>query len=232
MALYYKEKTTTEISVTLGITEHSVRRIASDLGIKRSDMYVYTNDIEVKEIPNYSRYMVDENGRIFRKKDLALLKYSLNAWGYFDTKLVDDNGIRKNVRVHRIVCYAFYGFQESDIQVNHIDGNKVNNRIENLEWTTASENLKHAYKNNLRESLIGNKNNRSKLTEYDVRNICEWYLDNTSVREISDILEEMGKPMKLDSIRQILRGQRWGHIVKEYNINYIVNENMQRLEKS
>lgn len=230
--LYYNIKSTKDIAEYLGITEGSVRRISSNLGLKKSLKYINSNKKEVKEIPNFSRYLVDEDGIIFRKKDNLKLTYSTNNWGYLETKLVNDDGIRKSVRVHRIVCYAFYGYQEQDTPVNHIDCNKKNNRFTNLEWSTHSENLKHAYDNNLRGSLVGNANNRSILEVADVESICSWYLEGLSVRSIKDRLDVQGKPVNPITIRQILKGKRWKHVTKKYNINYNVNRNVQRLEKS
>lgn len=76
-----------------------------------------------------------------------ILKPRLDEWGYEGVSLCK-NGKQYGKLVHRLVAEAFISPFGGD-QVNHIDGNKLNNRVENLEWCTGSENMKHAYKNGL-----------------------------------------------------------------------------------
>lgn len=71
------------------------------------------------------------------------------------------------MKVHRIVAQAFIDNPKNKPQVNHIDGNKKNNNVENLEWCTGSENMQHACDNNLKRNN-GEHNTQHKLTYEDV----------------------------------------------------------------
>ena len=73
-----------------------------------------------------------------------LLKPKRQRNGYLKVRIGS-----KEMRVHRLVALAFIPNPMNKPDVNHIDGNKENNRVENLEWVTKSENMKHAYENGL-----------------------------------------------------------------------------------
>ena len=72
-----------------------------------------------------------------------ILRNHINECGYVYVRLYKD-AKGKNIKLHRIVAQAFIKNPENKRCVNHIDGNKQNNRAENLEWVTHSENMQHA----------------------------------------------------------------------------------------
>lgn len=74
-------------------------------------------------------------------------------------------------RVHRLVALSFIPNLENKPQVNHKDGNKLNNTLPNLEWMTSSENHQHAYDNKIRVIPKGEENPQSRLTEKKVHKI-------------------------------------------------------------
>lgn len=100
-------------------------------------------DYKKERIRGYEEYSIDTNGVVYSKKDKPL-KYSLNYRGYCMVNFMI-NGKRKGFGIHTLVAKQF--ITNNDIektQVNHKDGDKTNNHVENLEWVTPQENVKHA----------------------------------------------------------------------------------------
>lgn len=93
-----------------------------------------------KTIPTNPNYEVSNLGNVRNTKGCVLKTYRINS-GYECLKLTTDSK-RTSHLVHRLVMLAFKG--ESDLEVNHIDGNKQNNALDNLEYVTSSENKLHA----------------------------------------------------------------------------------------
>lgn len=100
----------------------------------------------VKQYPNYE---VSTHGRVRNKKTGNVLVTTDDSRGYPALGFwANGKGHTKNV--HRLVAETFIPNSEGKRTVNHKDGNKRNNHISNLEWSTSSENLKHAYDNGLK----------------------------------------------------------------------------------
>lgn len=96
---------------------------------------------EWRPLTNMPEFSVNAYGRICRTETLREIKTYTNSRGY---KIVTLN--KKVKRVHRLVAEAFLENPEGKEIVNHKDGNTINNNVENLEWTTASENQQHRHK--------------------------------------------------------------------------------------
>lgn len=105
----------------------------------------------------------------------SVLKLGFNAKGYRQVDLSKD-GTRQKYAVHRIVAFAFISQPPTEKhQVNHIDGNKVNNHISNLEWVTASYNMAHAHATGLFPRQDGIYGSNARLTEEQVLEIRSEY---------------------------------------------------------
>ena len=112
---------------------------------------------EFQPIKNYEeKYLVSPYGEVYSIKSKRLLTPQLTEKGYLTVEL-RKNRKRKVARVHRIVAEVFIANPDSLKEINHKDGNKQNNHISNLEWSTRSDNVKHAYKMGLRASRKGIK---------------------------------------------------------------------------
>ena len=97
-------------------------------------------------IRSVERLVNCKNGK--RLSPATILKPSLGQWGYEQVTLRKE-GSKKTVRVNRIIARTFIPNPNNLPQVNHIDGNKTNNNVENLEWCDASHNMKHCFNNHM-----------------------------------------------------------------------------------
>ena len=102
----------------------------------------------MKRIEGYENYLISQDGKVYNEKRNKEVKTNKNSIGYLRVNL-SNKGKRKQLLVHRLVANAFIPNPNNKPEVNHIDGDKENNNVVNLEWTTRSENETHAYKNGL-----------------------------------------------------------------------------------
>ena len=111
--------------------------------------FIKLNNMENwKDIPGYEGlYQISDFGNVKSLISNRLLKPSKDKFGYVRFNALK-NKKSKTLRIHRLVMEVFNPIN-SFMQVNHIDGNKLNNRLNNLEWCTDSDNKKHAYKTGL-----------------------------------------------------------------------------------
>lgn len=161
-----------------------------------------------KHIPEYEGlYEVSNLGRIrsLLNTKTTFLKGRDDTNGYLKVALFK-NLIRREMKIHRLAAMAFIPNPENKPQVNHINGIKSDNRIENLEWCSQSENSIHAYKKGLQVSRRGKDNNKTKLTEAQVLDIRGKFLHISSYKlaVIYDVYAT--------TIQSIRRRRTWKHI--------------------
>jgi len=162
-----------------------------------------------KDIDDCDNYEISSLGRLRNKKTNLLLNSFYDKDGYLKYSLTFNK--RKFSRFqHRLVAIAFIPNPKNKPFVNHINGIKNDNRIENLEWVTASENTKHAYKIGL-HSQLGERNASSKLTTEQVLEIKRLYRDTNITHK--EIAERFGLHPEYPHL--INDGRRWGWLKLE-----------------
>lgn len=164
------------------------------------DDYEVSNCGTIKSKSRSSTRIVNGNIRISLLKE-RFLKPSKTAHGYL-TVCLWKNGFRYTKTVHRIVATAFILNDKNKPIINHKNGVKTDNHVDNLEWCTYSENLRHALDTGLMG--VGSKRYNSKLTENDIYYIIK--LSTLGVKSffIAEIFE-----VSPSAIYMILSGKQW-----------------------
>jgi hypothetical protein len=163
----------------------------------------------IYEVSNLGRVKVLEraakgrfnNIHVFKEK---ILKPINQTNGYLKVNLIK-NATQKTVLIHRIVAIAFIQGDNS-LTVNHINGIKTDNRVQNLEWVTLSENHKHAFRLGLK-CLKGEKCTTNKLFEHQVIEIKKMLDQGITHQKIADLYK-----VKRQTITDINLKRRWSHI--------------------
>jgi hypothetical protein len=114
---------------------------------------------QAKDIIGYPRYKITPDGNIYSKRSNRAMIQQTNANGYKWIQLCVNNK-KKNFYIHQLVAQHFIENPDKKQIVNHIDGNKTNNNVDNLEWVTHSENLIH-YHTFLKDKPRKSKNSSS-----------------------------------------------------------------------
>lgn len=159
---------------------------------------------EKYEISNLGRLKVNLKYRKHRDYQHKILNPSLDRDGYRRTVLTSLDKNRKSKLIHRLVAIAFIDNPLKKPCVNHINGIKTDNGLDNLEWVTVSENNKHAIKMGLAGQVGGEKHHMAKLTKVEVDKIKALYLKGKSQRLLSYKFN-----ISQTQISRIVNNKRW-----------------------
>lgn len=188
-------------------TEQEAAESYKNANIERLRKSVAKHGYDLNDGVNYKdNYTVFNDGVIFGPSGIKL-KPKQDKRGYMTCDIE-----HHNERVHRIVANCFIPNPENKSQVNHINGIKNDNRVENLEWNTPKENVRHAHKNNLVPKICrsGEKNGQSKLTEKDVKFIREKYDHKNREFNQTGLSRKFG--VGTTAIHNIINNKKWNSI--------------------
>lgn len=150
-----------------------------------------------------------------------ILKPEILRSGYYSVRVWIGNKNKKHIIIHKAVAYTFLDNPNKYTVINHKDGNKLNNNVDNLEWCTYGYNLQHAYDTGAfdKSKISGENNHASKLTWNDVENIREEYINaNCSHQELCNKYD-----VSKTTISSIIKNKTWK--VPEYKTPEFRNSN-------
>ena len=166
------------------------------------------------EISNYGNVKtltreVVEHRRTYIRKGKILNKY-YNPDGYYAIKLYKGDATFKNTTAHRLVAETFLENPNNYLEINHKDGDPSNNYIENIEWCSKEQNVKHAYDTGLKnpDNYKGESCTFSKLNTEQVLAIREEY--STGTTSLSKLAKKYDVVM--GNIHSIIKRNTWKHV--------------------
>lgn len=135
----------------------------------------------------YKGFRVDDQGNVYGKRG-NILKGCIDRCGYREVCL-SLKGKQKSVLVHRLILKSFKPCENMDkLDVNHINGNKLDNRLINLEWCTRSENINHSYKNRLQDNATNQYGNFKVISQEEVELMKILRFEGKTQKEIAETI--------------------------------------------
>lgn len=162
-------------------------------------------------LKGYPGYQIDTLGNVYNKNG-TIKKHSVN-WNGYHVVNFSINGQQKGASVHSLVAKQFIPNEDpAKNQVNHKDGDKSNNKVENLEWVTALENSRHAIE--VLHRCGGGHNKRQVAARVNADDICEMVFPSEQVAATY-----LGHPNGRSTVWQALKGLRkraYGYLWRYY----------------
>lgn len=143
----------------------------------------------MKQIKDFENYLISKDGSIYKDITYRKLKCSIDKSGYLKIRLINKSG-RKSMYLHRLLAINYISNPFNKPHINHIDGNKLNNNISNLEWCTHKENMKHAWDNNLYKDYTNSIKSANESTSKEVIDLK----NNIRYKSISEMSRKLNIP--------------------------------------
>lgn len=172
---------------------------------------------ELKGYGKFKGYAIDKHGNAWTCKEhnfrttwykgywrKIALKNNCHGYPFF---IMSNNGLNKTARVHRLMGLAFVDNPNNYPVINHIDGNKSNNTVGNLEWCTHQYNTKHYLDRGMRDTAKGSRLPNAILKEHDIPKIFQYKSQRLYNKEIAEIFG-----VDTSCITRILNRQSWKHV--------------------
>lgn len=172
-------------------------------------------------VEGFEHYQVSDAGQIKNRDNLIMSSRACKTKGYRKIGLRHiDSGKQKTFLVHRIVAESFLSNPENKKTVNHIDGDKNNNAVSNLEWATQSENQIHAYKIGLQE-LTEDQVNRLKGLAVRKRKAVRVVNKKLGMDEVFESIAAASRSVACNekTLRNVLKGRNVSRL--GYEVSYI-----------
>lgn len=212
----------------------SIQKITKATGINLEIPIIKINDVDVKEIPNYKGYYISNTGQVFSTRgrwytgNPKELKQTLQN-GYPSVTLYKTgnkgSGYGDTLYVHRLLADAFLPKIEGKLFINHKDGVKTNNDLNNLEWVTQQENNLHAFQTGLMTQL--------KYTRDQYNEVLERY--HVKGQKQNEIAKEMNVPKDfvndLISRGRGIRSQGLGDDIERFLKKPLINPITEKVKK-
>lgn len=160
----------------------------------------------MKPYPKYPKYLITEDGQVINSETGKTCKQRVTVYGYLTVCLG-----KGTYRTHRLVAETYLPNPENKREVNHIDCNKQNNHVLNLEWVSSKENKAHAWQHGL-YSDIAEDHHAAQWTNTEIHEVCKMLQDGVSNKVIA---ERFG--MHKDHVAHIKCGDIWASISKDYD---------------
>lgn len=206
-------------------TKELAQKLNRDYSTTKRQLARYVFDVNEQNLPEgfveldcSPIHAINRFGQVIRIRTRRTIKAHPSKKGYPTVCLQN----KQSKRVHRLVAETFIPNPRNLPQVNHIDGDKTNNHVSNLEWCTNDQNRQHAMVSGLWDNIgkkvrvnqIGEFNSSAVLNESDVFNIYNQLLDGVKVTELARTYQ-----VNHATISAIKSGKSWKHLYSYYQSN-------------
>ncbi len=166
--------------------------------------------VAYRDVPGFPGYRVGDDGSVLSRWNGKRLgdtwRAMVTKWRPGDYRRVMLSG-RKNVTIHKLVLEAFVGPRPAGMECRHLDGDRTNNRVSNLQWDTRQENMADRKRHGTAQ--IGSRHGKSQLTECQVANILSEHSHGVNVHSLA-----VRYGVCKATIRFIICGRTWKHVAR------------------